>query len=120
MAVELHLVPVKFSWEPDAEPTKTNIQDVLINGSWNEFKPIKLQQNGNEWSAELSLPPGRYKYSFTVDGQARHVTNLPFTVDPATGAIYNIINVSMTSLGSQGMRNFEIYSRRKYLFNDTN
>jgi hypothetical protein len=106
MAQELHLVPVTFSWEPDADLTKTSLLEVLITGSWNEFKPTKLQKNGDKWTTELSMPPGRYKYSFTVDGQVKHVTNLPFTVDPATGTIYNIINVSMTSLGGQGKANF--------------
>lgn len=62
---------VEFSLDaPDAESVK-------IAGDFNGWRGdgYPLQKEGNAWRLVIPLPPGRYRYGFSVDGK--------WTLDPA-------------------------------------
>jgi len=44
-----------------------------VIGNFNEWHPTGFEMHRNDqsqpWSIQLQLPPGRYEYSFLVDGQ---------------------------------------------------
>ena len=46
---------------------------VAVIGNFNEWHPTGFEMHRNDqsqpWSIQLQLPPGRYEYSFLVDGQ---------------------------------------------------
>jgi 1,4-alpha-glucan branching enzyme len=46
---------------------------VFVAGTFNDWKPdataLRNHPPNGEWTATLSLPPGRHEYKFVVDGQ---------------------------------------------------
>ncbi len=42
---------------------------VCLSGDFNDWSSEShcLQRNGNAWSIQVALPPGRYRYGFVVD-----------------------------------------------------
>lgn len=41
---------------------------VLLAGDFNDWQPEEMSKSKGKWSLLLPLPPGRYEYSFQVDG----------------------------------------------------
>ncbi|MEK5039861.1 RCC1 domain-containing protein [Sporosarcina sp. FSL K6-3457] len=47
----------------------SDIVDVQVSGSFNEWDDIPLVRSGNEWTLQDNLPPGKYEYGFRVNGK---------------------------------------------------
>jgi len=43
--------------------------DVKVSGSFNGMTDIPLIRNGNEWTLQVELAPGKHEYGFKVDGR---------------------------------------------------
>ena len=54
---------VLFKYEGTAATT-----DVKVLGSFNDMIGTPLVRNGNVWTLQTELPPGKYEYGFMVDG----------------------------------------------------
>jgi hypothetical protein len=42
--------------------------NVLIAGSWNNWRAVPCEKSGDSWIVQLALKPGRYEYKWIVDG----------------------------------------------------
>jgi len=43
---------------------------VEVAGDWNQWRPVVLARASNGvWYADLSIPPGEYRYAFRIDGK---------------------------------------------------
>jgi hypothetical protein len=93
-AMATALVPVTFVWPYIA--TRCALQ-----GSWDSWKsqfPMRLAKNGL-FAAALTLPPGRYRYHFVVNGrQGCCIQQLPTEADPVHGQC-NVIEVTLRADG---------------------
>ena len=49
----------------------SSAKKVCVAGSFNNWSPNRdcLKRNGDSWTLEISLPPGRYSYVFVINGQ---------------------------------------------------
>ncbi|XP_074567539.1 SNF1-related protein kinase regulatory subunit beta-1-like [Curcuma longa] len=66
---------------------------VLVEGSWDNWTSRKpLQRSGKDHAILLVLPSGVYHYKFIIDGQPRHMPDLPFVTDEM-GNIINLLDV---------------------------
>ncbi|KAB5540730.1 hypothetical protein DKX38_013704 [Salix brachista] len=52
----------------------------------------KLQRSGKDHSILMVLPPGIYHYKFIVDGEWRHIPDLPLVTDEM-GCVCNLLDV---------------------------
>jgi hypothetical protein len=63
-----NLVPVRFTYlNPQAK-------EVSVAGSFNAWSPSahRMVRQGNSWTAEIQLEPGRHTYVFVVDDRTWH------------------------------------------------
>ncbi|HET7601044.1 MAG TPA: isoamylase early set domain-containing protein [Gemmatimonadales bacterium] len=73
--------------------------DVAVLGDFNDWKagatPLRRSAESGEWVVELRLPPGRYRYTFLVDGR-RWVSDPaePPAPDSDFGAPVSVLTVS--------------------------
>jgi len=54
------------------ELVKPGATNVLVAGSFNEWKPEKtplIRKGSDKWVGDIAVNPGRYEYLFVVDGQ---------------------------------------------------
>lgn len=59
---------------------------VEVAGDWNEWRPIALLRSADGvWYADLSIPPGEYRYAFRIDGREWEVPNGVATVHDGFG-----------------------------------
>ncbi|XP_042399037.1 SNF1-related protein kinase regulatory subunit beta-1-like [Zingiber officinale] len=66
---------------------------ILVEGSWDDWTSRKpLQRSGKDHAILLVLPSGVYHYKFIIDGQPRHMPDLPFVTDEM-GNIINLLDV---------------------------
>ncbi|CAL1352074.1 unnamed protein product [Linum trigynum] len=79
-------IPTMITWSYGGK-------DVAVEGSWDNWKArMRLQKAGKDFTIMKVLPSGVYQYRFIVDGQWRHVPDLPWTQDDA-GNAYNILDL---------------------------
>ncbi|XP_074588355.1 SNF1-related protein kinase regulatory subunit beta-1-like [Curcuma longa] len=79
-------IPILITWNRGGNT-------VLVEGSWDNWTSRKsLQRSGKDHAILLVLPSGVYHYKFIVDGQARHMPDLPFVTDEMGNAI-NLLDV---------------------------
>lgn len=68
--------------------------NVAIQGSWDNWRSRKiLQRSGKDYTILLVLPSGIYHYKFIVDGEVRHIPELPCVADE-TGVVFNLLDVN--------------------------
>jgi hypothetical protein len=57
---------VRFSVQiPDSMSAKS----VAVSGSFSDWRPIRLRQQGELWSATVTVEPGTHQYGFLVNGK---------------------------------------------------
>ncbi|GFR01178.1 5'-AMP-activated protein kinase subunit beta-1 [Trichonephila clavata] len=78
-------LPTVFKWNGGGK-------DVLISGSFSDWKPIPMVQSHGDFALILEIPEGDHQYKFKVDGQWQHNPNEP-TVDNEMGTKNNLISV---------------------------
>uniref|UniRef100_A0A1J3GU40 SNF1-related protein kinase regulatory subunit beta-1 n=1 Tax=Noccaea caerulescens TaxID=107243 RepID=A0A1J3GU40_NOCCA len=67
--------------------------DVAVEGSWDNWRSRKkLQKSGKDHSILFVLPSGIYHYKVIVDGESKHIPDLPFISDEI-GNVCNILDV---------------------------
>ncbi|XP_010922102.1 SNF1-related protein kinase regulatory subunit beta-1 isoform X1 [Elaeis guineensis] len=67
--------------------------DVAVEGSWDNWSSRKvLQRSGKDHCILLVLPSGVYQYKFIVDGEWRHIPDLPCMTDDM-GQTVNLLDV---------------------------
>ena len=81
---------VRFGcFQPDA-------QEVSVEGSFNNWNPrataMKRDPRG-DWSVEVQLPPGEYRYRFLVDGEWRDDPAALFTAMNSYGSFDAVVIV---------------------------
>ncbi|ONK61506.1 uncharacterized protein A4U43_C08F30610 [Asparagus officinalis] len=80
-------IPTLISWNYGGN-------EVAVEGSWDNWKSRRaLHRSGKDHSILLVLPSGIYHYKFIVDGEFRHIPDLPFFTDE-NGQISNILDVN--------------------------
>lgn len=68
--------------------------EVVVEGSWDNWASRRaLHRSGKDHSVLLVLPSGVYYYYFIIDGELRHVPDLPSIADE-NGRITNILDVN--------------------------
>lgn len=68
--------------------------EVAVQGSWDNWTSRRaLHRSGKDHSILLVLPSGIYHYKFIVDGEWRHIPDLP-SISDETGRISNILNAT--------------------------
>eukprot|EP00825_Cyclidium_porcatum_P026973 TRINITY_DN289_c0_g1_i4.p1 TRINITY_DN289_c0_g1~~TRINITY_DN289_c0_g1_i4.p1 ORF type:complete len:260 (-),score=65.87 TRINITY_DN289_c0_g1_i4:329-1108(-) len=65
---------------------------VFIAGSFNGWKQVEMEQQGDEFSIVLNIPKGAYAYKFIVDGVWRFIPNEPTVTEPG-GIVNNFIDL---------------------------
>lgn len=66
---------------------------VSVEGTWDNWtSKLMLQRSGKDHALLLVLPPGIFHYRFIVDGESRHMPDLPFVSDEM-GNICNVLDV---------------------------
>lgn len=78
-------LPTVFKWAGGGK-------DVLISGSFSDWKPIPMVRSHGDFALILEVPEGDHQYKFKVDGQWLHNPNEP-TVDNDLGTKNNVISV---------------------------
>ncbi|OAY43435.1 SNF1-related protein kinase regulatory subunit beta-2 [Manihot esculenta] len=79
-------IPTMISWSYGGK-------EIAVEGSWDNWKKrIPLQRSGKDYSIMKVLPSGVYQYRFIVDGQWRHIPDLPWAQDD-NGNAYNILDL---------------------------
>ena len=61
-----------------------------------KFHRKKLQKSGKDHSILLVLPSGIYHYKVIVDGDCKHIPDLPFVSDEM-GNVCNILDVHVSN-----------------------
>ncbi|XP_015905129.2 5'-AMP-activated protein kinase subunit beta-1 [Parasteatoda tepidariorum] len=79
------LLPTVFKWAGGGK-------DVMISGSFSDWKPIPMVQSQGDFALILEIPEGDHQYKFKVDGQWQHNPSEP-TVDNDVGSKNNTISV---------------------------
>jgi len=64
--IEIHAKPVRV------EALRLNLHcphgdTVCVAGSFNDWQPVVLEREGDEWHIDLCLAPGIYEYLFVVN-----------------------------------------------------
>jgi 1,4-alpha-glucan branching enzyme len=71
-------------------------KSVTVVGTFNNWNPavtpLRKARNG-DWSATVSLPPGRYEYRFVVDGEWRDDTQAGEFVSNPHGGRNAVVSV---------------------------
>ncbi|KAJ6848316.1 SNF1-related protein kinase regulatory subunit beta-1-like [Iris pallida] len=68
--------------------------EVVVQGSWDNWTSRRaLHRSGKDHAVLLVLPSGIYHYKFIVDGEKRHIPDLP-SISDETGRICNILDVT--------------------------
>ncbi|XP_018444115.1 SNF1-related protein kinase regulatory subunit beta-1 isoform X2 [Raphanus sativus] len=79
-------IPIVITWNQGGN-------DVSVEGSWDNWRSRKkLQKCGKDHSILLVLPSGIYHCKVIVDGECKHIPDLPFVSDE-TGNVCNILDV---------------------------
>nr|VDD33027.1 unnamed protein product [Brassica oleracea] len=79
-------IPIIITWNQGGN-------DVAVEGSWDSWRSRKkLQKSGKDHSILLVLPSGIYHYKVIVDGECKHIPDLPFVSDEM-GNVCNILDV---------------------------
>jgi hypothetical protein len=84
-------VPVKFTYHAPTAST------VAIVGDFNRWRPgglpLRHSADGKSWEIEIPLPPGRYVYSFIVDGKFARDPGAPQIRDDDFGSANSVLMV---------------------------
>eukprot|EP01120_Amphizonella_sp_Union-15-10_P016917 TRINITY_DN91_c0_g1_i1.p1 TRINITY_DN91_c0_g1~~TRINITY_DN91_c0_g1_i1.p1 ORF type:complete len:323 (+),score=95.38 TRINITY_DN91_c0_g1_i1:57-1025(+) len=83
------LLDTTFEWKYADDPSS----EIGVGGSWNDWKPIWLELEGEKFICKTQLPVGNHMYRFYVDGKWKHDPNLPTKFNVMTGTLENIIQV---------------------------
>jgi hypothetical protein len=76
-------------------PTATAVSIVGDFNGWNpRALPMRRSADGHTWEVEVPLPPGRYAYSFLVDGSLARDPRAPSARDDDFGSPNSIVMVS--------------------------
>lgn len=78
-------LPTVFKWGGGGK-------EVMISGSFSDWKPIPMVQSHGDFALILEIPEGDHQYKFKVDGQWQHNPGEP-TVDNDVGSKNNVISV---------------------------
>ncbi|CAH8383292.1 unnamed protein product [Eruca vesicaria subsp. sativa] len=79
-------IPIIITWNQGGN-------DVAVEGSWDNWRSRKkLHKAGKDHSILLVLPSGIYHYKVIVDGECKHIPDLPFVSDEM-GNVCNILDV---------------------------
>nr|XP_029116721.1 SNF1-related protein kinase regulatory subunit beta-1 isoform X2 [Elaeis guineensis] len=80
-------IPTLITWSDGGN-------DVAVEGSWDNWSSRKvLQKSGKDHTILLVLPSGVYQYKFIVDGEWRHIPDLPCLTDDM-GQTVNLLDVN--------------------------
>jgi hypothetical protein len=72
-------------------------RSVEIAGDFSEWKPLAARRSANGvWYADLSIPPGQYRYAFRIDGKEWRVPDGATAVDDGFGGKAAWVTVSET------------------------
>ncbi|PRD25713.1 UNVERIFIED_CONTAM: 5'-AMP-activated protein kinase subunit beta-1 [Trichonephila clavipes] len=77
--------PTVFKWEGGGK-------EVLISGTFSDWKPIPMVESHGDFALILNVPEGDHQYKFLVDGQWIHSSSQP-TVDNDMGTKNNVLTV---------------------------
>jgi predicted ribosomally synthesized peptide with SipW-like signal peptide len=84
-------VPVKFTYHAPAASA------VAIVGDFNRWRPgglpLRHSADGKSWEIEIPLAPGRYVYSFLVDGKLARDPGAPQVRDDDFGSPNSVLMV---------------------------
>ncbi|CAN6848936.1 unnamed protein product [Brassica oleracea] len=79
-------IPIIITWNQGGN-------DVAVEGSWDNWRSRKkLEKSGKDHSILFVLPSGIYHYKVIVDGECKHIPELPFVSDEM-GNVCNILDV---------------------------
>ncbi|XP_009126510.1 SNF1-related protein kinase regulatory subunit beta-1 [Brassica rapa] len=79
-------IPIIITWNQGGN-------DVAVEGSWDNWRSRKkLEKSGKDHSILFVLPSGIYHYKVIVDGESKHIPELPFVSDEM-GNVCNILDV---------------------------
>ncbi|CAF2367255.1 BnaA02g05310D [Brassica napus] len=79
-------IPIIITWNQGGN-------EVAVEGSWDNWRSRKkLEKSGKDHSILFVLPSGIYHYKVIVDGESKHIPELPFVSDEM-GNVCNILDV---------------------------
>ncbi|MGH7679469.1 MAG: isoamylase early set domain-containing protein, partial [Gemmatimonadaceae bacterium] len=75
-------------------PTASHVSIVGDFNGWNPSSlPLRRSADGRTWEVEVPLPPGRYAYSFVVDGALARDPSAPQALDADLGTTNSVVMV---------------------------
>lgn len=81
-------LPTVFRWEGGGT-------EVLISGTFSEWKTIPMVKSHSDFVTIIDLPEGDHQYKFCVDGEWKHDTSLKI-VDNGMGSKNNMVSVKQS------------------------
>ena len=95
--------PIAQSPQPTAQsnvrftlvaPEASSVSIVGDFNGWNPSSlPLRRSADGRTWEVEVPLPPGRYAYSFVVDGALARDPSAPQALDADLGTTNSVVMV---------------------------
>lgn len=79
---------VRFVYENDGAG------QVLIAGTFNDWRPEPCDRAGTAWERRMTVPPGTYQYRFVVDGQWIADPRNPIQIADAFGGHNSVFEIS--------------------------
>jgi hypothetical protein len=67
--------------------------NVFVSGSFNNWKKIKMNKDGNKFFHKAILKFGEYEYKFFVNNEWKYINSLPITITEE-GYINNYLRLS--------------------------
>ena len=85
------LTTVEFEWKTN----DTKIKKVEVSGSWDNWQTRQelFFTEGEGWSGEMDLPPGRYEYKYVIDERIWVANENEETVVCKLGGQNNVLQV---------------------------
>jgi chromosome partitioning protein len=79
---------VRFMYEDDGAG------QVLIAGTFNDWRPEPCDRAGTAWERRMTIPPGTYQYRFVVDGRWVADPRNPIQIADAFGGHNSVFEIS--------------------------